>query len=197
MKFKLLGTEIYISFLFMALVSFMLATDRTGYIIPTAMAVILHEAGHLFAMWLFECSPKSIKLIPTSIEIVRGFSKKPYGETVIAIMGPLVNLFLSLVFYLNYIYLQQQWLLVFSFLNLIIGVFNLLPVKGLDGGTIVFNTASRFFGDYIAARTVSILTLAAGFSLLTLGVFILLNGSVNLSVFIIALYLIISVIVKL
>ena len=50
-----------------------------GAAIFTAIFIILHEIGHLFAMWLFECSPKKINLVPQSIEIVRGFSNKPYG----------------------------------------------------------------------------------------------------------------------
>ena len=58
LKFRLFGTEVYISFLFMAVITIMLATDRTGLILPSLFAIIMHEAGHLFAMWLLECAPK-------------------------------------------------------------------------------------------------------------------------------------------
>ena len=197
MKLKFLGTEIYISFLFVCLVSFMIAVDRTGYIIPTGVFVILHELGHLFAMWLFECGPKRIKLVPQSIEITRGFSNKPYGEAVIALMGPLVNIVLFGIFYLNYIYFKNEVLLTFSLLNLIIALFNLLPLIGLDGGTIVFNIVAKRFGIEKATKTVAILTIVVGFSILTFGFYVLINGSFNPSLFIIAIYLLISPLVKL
>ena len=52
MKFTFLGTKIYVSFFFTAAITVMLATDRTGYMLPTLFAVIIHEAAHLFVMWV-------------------------------------------------------------------------------------------------------------------------------------------------
>ena len=196
MTFKILNTKIHISFIFAALICFMLATDRTGYLIPCMIAIILHELGHLFAMWLFECTPREIKLIPTSIEIIRGFSVKSYGETIISLMGPIVNLFLSLIFYINYLLYEKNSFIVFSLLNLIIGLFNLLPVKGLDGGTILFNIAAQKRNLETAARLLSIITLIFGFIILTFAFFLLFNGSFNPSIFIIAIYLLITALIK-
>lgn len=195
-KFKLFDTEIYISFLFASLITFMIAIDRTGYAIFTAVFVILHEIGHLFAMWLFECSPKKINLVPQSIEIVRGFSNRPYGETVIALMGPLVNVVLFLIFYLNYLYFKNDLFLTFALLNLIIAIFNLLPIKALDGGTIVFNIVAKYYGVEKAGKTVTLLTIIAGFVILTFAFYVLINGDFNPSLFIIAIYLLITPILK-
>ena len=196
MAFKILNTKIHISFVFAALICFMLATDRTGYLIPCMLAIILHELGHLFTMWLFECSPKEIKFVPTSIEIVRSFSAKPYGETIIAVMGPVVNLFISQIFYINYLIYEKNSFIVFSLLNLIIGLFNLLPVKGLDGGTILFNITAKKKNLETATKLLSIVTLIFGFIILTFAFFLVFNGSFNPSIFIIAIYLLISAIIK-
>lgn len=196
MKFKLLGTKIYVSFIFVSLITFMIATDRTGYIIPTAVAVIFHELGHLFAMWLFDCSPKEIRLIPTSVEIIRSFSLKPYGETVIAVMGPAVNILLFLVFLINYKCFNSHIFLVFSLINIVIGVFNLLPVRGLDGGTALHNVISKKFGIDTATKIITILTLILGFIVLTLGFFLLFNKCFNPTVFIVAIYLFIAALLK-
>lgn len=196
MHLKIFNTKLYISFIFVALICFMLATDRTGFLIPCMLAVILHELGHLFTMWLLECAPKEIKLIPTSIEIVRSFSKKPYGETVIALMGPIVNLFLSLVFYVNYLIFKNEALIVFSLLNLIIGLFNLLPVKGLDGGTVLFNIIAKKQSLDKATKALTLITLICGFIILTLALFLLLNGTFNPSIFIISIYVLVSAIIK-
>ncbi len=196
MKFKLFGTEIYISFLFAALITFMIATDRTGLIIPTFFAVVLHEIGHLFAMWVTECSPRSINLIPASVEIVRSFSKKKYGETVIAICGPAANFIVFLGTYINYLKTNNETVITFGLLNLIIGLFNLLPVWRLDGGTVLFNIINRFFGALKAERAVKITTLVTAVSIIILGIFATIKGFFNPSIFIIAVYLLISVIIK-
>ncbi len=97
MRFRLFGTEIYVSFLFCAVIAFMLATDRTGLCIPTIFAIFIHETGHLFAMWVCECQPKSIMLVPASVKITRAFPKVKNGEIIIALSGPLSNI---VIFYL-------------------------------------------------------------------------------------------------
>ena len=137
MRFKFFGTEIYISFLFCATGCFMLAVDRTGLIIPTLFAVFVHETGHMLAMWAADCQPKAIRLIPTSVQIVRGFSPKKYGELSITACGPAANLVIFFTLFVNYLIFKSEQSLVFSIINLVIAIFNLLPVSGLDGGTLL------------------------------------------------------------
>ncbi len=189
MKIKLFGTEIYISFLFSAVIAFLLATDRTGLIIPTLFASLIHEGGHLFGMWLCECQPKAIRLIPTSIQIVRGFSSRPQGETAIALLGPAANLTVFLCLLLNYFLFENEAVLIFSLLNLILAIFNLLPVTGLDGGTVLKNIIAKKTDLYTAERKVRIITLILSALLFFAGIYILLSGKFNISVFIMALYL--------
>ena len=137
MKFKLLGTEIYISFLFSALIAFMIATDRTGLCIPTLFAAFIHETGHLLALWACDCQPKAIRLIPASVQIVRGFSKKRHGEAAISLCGPMANLVVFLALFINYSITKSEESLRFGLLNMILCVFNLLPVPPLDGSRIL------------------------------------------------------------
>ena len=133
MRFKLLGTEIYISFLFAAVITLMLACDRTGLVLPTLFAVFVHEIGHLFAMWLLECGPKRIKLIPTSVQITAPITKRYRNDILIALFGPLVNFLFTFIFYLNFMLFKNELSFYYAGLNLIIGLFNSLPVSGLDG----------------------------------------------------------------
>ncbi|MBQ8202932.1 MAG: site-2 protease family protein [Clostridia bacterium] len=196
MKLRLFGTEVYISFLFAALIAFMLATDRTGLIIPTIFACAVHEGGHLFAMWICECQPKSIRLIPASVQIVRGFSAKPQGEITIALLGPAANIAVFLCLLLNYFLFQSENVLIFALTNLIIAVFNLLPVTGLDGGTVLKNLIARKTDIYTAERKVSIITLVLSAAMFFAGVYILISGKFNISVFIMAIYLLISGLVR-
>lgn len=196
MKIKVFGTEIYISFLFAALIAFLLATDRTGLIIPTLFASAIHEGGHLFAMWICECQPKSIRLIPTSMQIVRGFSSKPKGEIAIALLGPAANIAVFLCLLINFFLFGNEDILIFALINLILAIFNLLPVTGLDGGTVLKNIIARKTDLYTAERKVRIVTLILAAIILFAGVYIALSGKFNISVFIMAVYLFICAVVR-
>ncbi len=189
MKIKFLGTEIYISFLFCALLCFMLVIDRTGLIIPTLFAVLIHEIGHLIAMWAADCQPKAVRLIPTSVQIVRGFSPKKHGEVAIAFCGPAANLVFFGALLTNFFIFKNEQSLTFAILNLIIAVFNLLPVSGLDGGTLLINFIAKFTDIYKAQSVVRIVTVAFAAIAFLLGVYLWVSGTVNISVFIVAVYL--------
>ncbi len=196
MKFKFFGTEVYISFLFCAVLCFMLCIDRTGLVIPTLFAVFIHESGHMLAMWATDCQPKAIRLIPTSVQIVRGFSPKKCGEAAITVCGSAANFVVCGVLFINYYIFDSRQSLVFATLNLVIAVFNLMPVSGLDGGTLLTLLLSRFTDIYKAERTVRIITAVFAFSVFLLGVYFWVSGTLNISVFITAIYLAVCCLIK-
>ncbi len=196
MKIKLFGTEIYVSFLFTAIVCFMLAVDRTGLIIPTLFAVMIHECGHLLAMWAADCQPKAIRLIPTSVQIIRGFSPKRGGEAAIMLCGPLSNLVVFFSLFVNYKMFGSEPSLKFAVLNLVISLFNLLPVSGLDGGTLLAMLIAKHTDIYRAENTVRIITGAFAVLAFLFGVYLWVSESVNISVFIVAVYLGVCSVVK-
>ncbi len=189
MKFKFFGTEIYISFLFCAVLCFMLAIDRTGLVIPTLFAVFIHESGHMLAMWAADCQPKAIRLIPTSVQIVRGFSPKKCGEIAITVCGPLANLVIFGVLIANFCIFKSQQSLMFGTLNLVIAVFNLMPVSGLDGGALLTALIAHFTDIYKAEGIVRIITSVFAVIIFLLGIYLWVSGTVNISVFIVAVYL--------
>ena len=196
MKFKIFGTQIYISFLFCAVLCFMLVIDRTGLVIPTLFAAFIHESGHLLAMWAADCQPKAVRLIPTSVQIIRGFSPKKHGEAAIAFCGPMANLVLFVALYANFFISQNEQALNFAILNLVLAIFNLLPVSGLDGGTLLAIFLSKFTDIYKAESIVRIITVAFAFVAFLLGVYLWVSNSVNISVFIVAIYLAVCGMVK-
>lgn len=174
----------------------MLVIDRTGLVIPTLFAVFIHESGHLLAMWAADCQPRAIRLIPTSVQIVRGFSPKKCGEFAITVCGPAANLVIFGVLIANYYIFNSEQSLIFSLLNLVIAVFNLLPVSGLDGGALLTAAIARFTDIYKAERIVRIITAIFAFVAFLLGVYLGVSGTVNISVFIVAVYLGVCSLVK-
>lgn len=196
MKFKFFGTRIYISFLFAAVIAFLLVIDRTGLIIPTLLAVLIHEIGHLLAMWAMECQPRQVRLVPASVQIVRGFSKKKYGETAIAVCGPAANFVFFIVCLIWYSVGESRFALQFSALNFIIALYNLLPVSGLDGGTILKNLLCSKMSPDKAEQIVRLTAFTLGVFAAIAGIFITITQQFNISIYIVALYLIITSVVK-
>ena len=196
MRFKLFDTEIYISFLFAAAVTIMLLTDKTGYMLPALFAIVLHEMGHLFMMWILECSPKRIKLIPASVQITAPFQKRYRNDFLVAACGPFVNILLFLTLYFNYLVFKKEVTLYFALLNLVIGVFNLLPLKGLDGGTILFCILEKSKGPDKASVILKIITLVLAVAIILAAITLTVQGKINISIYIMGIYLLIMSLLK-
>ncbi len=196
MRFKIFGTEIYLSFLFLGLITIMLATDKTGFMLPTVFSVVMHETAHLFMMWVLDCSPKRIKLIPASVQISSSFSKSYKNDILISLSGPLMNLVLFGTLYYNYLCFKNQATLYFALVNLVFGVFNLLPAKGLDGGTVLISIMCKFMNIHRAVLIVKLTTVIIALAIIVLAVMLTLGGKINLSLYIIGIYLLIMCLMK-
>lgn len=196
MRFRAFGTEFYISFLFAAVITAMLAFDRTGFILPLLFAVLIHELGHLTAMWILDCAPKRIRLVPAAVEITTKLQSGGKYEIFIALCGPAVNLLLFATLFVNYLAFNNDGYLTVGLINLLIGLFNLLPVTGLDGGTVLFNILCRKTEPSKAALIMRIINFSVALAALITAVTLCFKGQFNLSFFILALYLAVMSIIK-
>lgn len=196
MNFKVFGTQIYVSFLFAALITIMLCCDKTGLILPTFLAVFMHESGHLLMMWLLGCAPKEIRLIPASVQITRSFSGGYKNDLLIALSGPLVNLLACGLFYHLFLRFQRVGFWYFAVINLGIGLFNLLPVKGLDGGTVLLSALCRVTDINKATIMLRCISLFIGSFILITAVMLILKSKPNLSLFIMGVYLVVMSVMK-
>lgn len=196
MRFRLFGTEFYISFLFAAVITAMIAFDRTGFILPLFFAILIHETGHLAAMWALDCAPKRIRLVPAAVEITTKIQSGGKHEIFIALCGPAVNLLLFAALFVNYLAFGNDGYLTVGLINLLIGLFNLLPVTGLDGGTVLFNILCRKTDPSKAVLIMRIINLSVAAAALITAVTLCFKGQFNLSFFILALYLAVMSIIK-
>lgn len=197
MKFKLFGIEIYVSFLFVALITVMLATDKTGFMLPALFAVFAHEIGHLFMMWVLECTPKRIKLIPASIQITSSFSKRYKTDILVSLSGPAANILLFIALYFNYLAFKNEVVLCYALLNIIVAAFNLLPFVGLDGGTILYTLLCKTNDVNKAAVIMKIITIISSALLIAAAVILTIKHKINISLYIIGIYLFVMSLVKL
>ncbi|WP_339237068.1 M50 family metallopeptidase [Paenibacillus sp. FSL R5-0517] len=122
----------------------MMASLLTGHFIEliTLFAIVfIHECGHAAAAALLGYRVLSIQMLPFGgVAVIEdGGTITAYREIMIALAGPLQNmLMVGVVLLLQYGHLGDPVFLNYIIQgNLLIALFNLLPVLPLDGGKIV------------------------------------------------------------
>lgn len=116
------------------------------------LCVLLHEFGHVYvAKWLgYPCEQVKMYMLGGIAQITGEWDKKPKHELLIGIAGPMVNVVIIIAitsFYFFDISLlekillakEDSWIKFFpelAFGNLVLIIFNMLPIFPLDGGRI-------------------------------------------------------------
>ena len=132
-------------------------------------AAVCHELGHLAVLRLFGIPVKEINLTAMGAVIVApGQERLSYGRELAAVLaGAGVNFLLAILF----ARVSGDYLLAGA--NALLGIYNLLPLQGLDGGRalwLMIAWAREPFTAAAVAARVNLITMALllGFSLLLL-----------------------------
>ena len=123
-----------------------------------------HELGHLGMGLLLGLKPESITIMPLGLSIAFRSNPEDYNEKrkrgtrlavrkmLIAIAGSLTNIVFIILFLVLPLKLPEQTRLHCIYANILIGLFNLLPIYPLDGGRILKNIFHLTSGLKIANR---------------------------------------------
>ncbi len=155
-------------------------------IVPVLSAVLLHEWGHAFACRLLRVPIRSFR--PVSAGTVIGYEADgvSFGkEIAVAAAGPFVNLLSAAVC----LACSSRFLVLFAAASLSLALFNLLPIRNLDGGVILFAASSLLFGAECAARISYILSLLGTVFLWMCAVAVQMRCGGNLSFLLVSVYL--------
>lgn len=111
--------------------------------------IVIHEIGHVAAAKSFGWRVREVQLLPFGGVVVvddQG-NVSAWQEIAVAIAGPLQNvLMIGMAYLLVWCGIwEQEWAIYFIKANLIIGLFNLLPLLPLDGGKIMQSLLSLLF----------------------------------------------------
>ena len=134
LEFEVFSVKVRLYFGFFAvLMLYLYIGGRTGALVEAALVCcLLHELGHLTAMFLFGCLPRRVSFYAGGIRITpRGMNRlSRTAGAVILSAGCLVNLLLA----------GASWLAGLEGIvriNLGLAAFNLLPLPWLDGGRLL------------------------------------------------------------
>lgn len=158
--------------------------DR-DFLLPMALAACgAHELGHLAAVRLLGGSVKQIHLTAVGAELELELDRALgyWQEGVSALAGPGVNLVLAVACCGS-----GRWT-AFVGLNLVLALFNLLPVGGLDGGRALYCTLALLAGPDWSARICGWLDCGCTAAILALGL-LAVRFCGNITLLLVALWL--------
>ena len=192
MRINALGFKLYITYPFAAMIALALLFDTTGQTACCLLAAILHECGHLIMLKIFKARSISINLSSLDFKIIDSYDKsRSYIQDImISAAGPFVNFLLLFIFY------NFENTKTFALANLVIGVFNIIPIDSLDGGKILMSFLVTKLPQRVCVIICNIISLMFILPLAVLGFYILIDTGYNFSLIIICCYLITLMIFK-
>lgn len=182
-------------FLFLLLFYFTKQIETYVMIIVFAM---IHELGHLIAGLAMGMRPEKMELKPSGVSISFKLTPKDYNQKIIkgnllevkkifvALAGPLTNLLIIFIAINVEIDLFSNLMIIYA--NLLLILFNLLPIYPLDGGRILEGILHIFFGKRNSEKYTNIFS----FFVLILVTFVASIGVYymeNISIFFITIFL--------
>lgn len=180
-------------FSFFAVVAFMIFIDTSGAAVLSLIACILHEGGHLLAMAVCGAYPERITFYGGGIALSKAEMDSLSDEKRLVILsaGCAVNLLAASV------YLTMpgnDTVAVFSAVNLIICLFNALPIGYFDGAGILEILLSKFLSLRVAEKVKRVIGVMLSVVMIA-GVIIYCiscNKSVSLSLIFVVFYLMLA-----
>lgn len=171
--------EIKIDLKILGIMFLFIITNQIEIYVLIMLFTLIHELSHLICGICMGFSPKEIKIMPLGFSIYfktlpRDYNKKIYKSNllnikklIIAICGPLSNFIIAIIAY----YMKNE---IITYINILIGGFNLIPIYPMDGGRIlkyilnlkIEKHKAEDIVNNISNFTVSILTMCASIGIL-------------------------------
>lgn len=171
-----------IRFSFPAVLSVILCTDAEGTALLCLLTCGLHELGHIIVMLIERNPPEKIIFCGGGIRLS---GNNPKSIPVI-ISGCAVNFILFVIFYF---WSSDYSLRLFGMINLLTGIFNLVPIQPLDGYFLLEKLMIRLISAEKIERALKITELAACAAAAPLIIMFFLNGTMNFSSVVFLFYL--------
>lgn len=146
-----MGLKIKVSPLFI-LFSFLVVFFGHFSLFFTYITILLiHELTHYLLARKYGYMSQTICIMPYGLVMndENLYSKK--DEIFISLAGPIVNILLALVCVAMWWYIPQSYYFTYDFMfaNMILGIYNLIPIYPLDGGRVLLALSSKKHKNFI------------------------------------------------
>ncbi len=170
----------------------MLVFQPAGIVFPSLAGAVLHESGHMLAAMLLGIPLRSldIGIFGASLK-VRGSLISYPKEFLLCAAGPAANFISALAViafseHRGYYSECGEW---FISVSVMLGLLNLMPAEGFDGGRMLSVVLTSVFGPRVSARILLLFTFTSIVALWMFSVYLLLRYGTSLSLFVFTLSL--------
>lgn len=183
--------------IFILIILFLITNQIKIYAMIMIFAII-HEFGHLLAGLIVGMKPEKIEIRPIGVSIEFNIKEKDYNVKIkkgnllevkkvfVALAGPLTNvliIFILSIVNITSISYNDKLLMIFS--NILLIIFNILPIYPLDGGRILKGIIYLLKGKYIAEKyiyNISFVTLIILTIFASIGILFIKNIAIFLAI---------------
>ncbi|MBP1966045.1 M50 family metallopeptidase [Paenibacillus aceris] len=177
----------------------LIGSALTGYFLEAITLfgiVLVHELGHLAAASGFGWRVREVQLLPFGgVLVVDELGSMPtWEELVVALAGPLQHVWLILLALLmKWIGAgSSNWWDYFIEANLMIALFNLLPVMPLDGGKIMQSLLGYLLSYHNTILYTVWISMFLSLAIIVMAIIQLLSGQLPLNILVIGIFLLVS-----
>ncbi|MBE6543829.1 MAG: hypothetical protein E7675_05470 [Ruminococcaceae bacterium] len=163
-------------------IAVLLAVSGSENILLPIMAAAVHEGGHLMAAAILGIDVCSVRLsFGGAVIKADGLEASEWKKAAVLLSGSLANITVGILVML------LSFASGFAFANLILGVFNLLPVKSLDGGSVAELLLDKFFMPDRVYRITAAISFGILFVMWVAAVFIMIFSRGNITLYCVCL----------
>ncbi|MEG1551798.1 MAG: site-2 protease family protein [Oscillospiraceae bacterium] len=191
MKFTIKNIKIKLGFSFFAVIAVLLCFKINNIILYSITFAVFHEFGHLILIFAGGEKPSQISFSAFGMEIKRNNDVKlNYKmEILSALAGPFFNILIAVIFTMFYYFNHKEKLIILISVNLILGIFNLLPIFSLDGGRVLENSLLINHSPEKAEKILRLTSILTLIPLFFLGFYVLIISGYNFTLLLICFYL--------
>lgn len=162
---------------------------RNAWMICSFIALIPHELGHIFAAKAVGAQMASLELMPfgAALRLAQPLDSKK-SEFCIAAAGPLASVAVATLAagVMSFFPDTQSWIGTFIGASLLLALANCVPALPLDGGRMLRASLGAVISPGAANHACCIIGGAAALAIAAIGCFWLWQGSLNVSLFMLA-----------
>lgn len=187
MHFKIKSANVKISFTFFAVILLVICFDNEKILLVSLIFSLLHEIAHVIFIYLCGggIDEFSLTLLGGNIKRNQNYKSSNIKEAIISLSAPATNLFVGALFLLG----EFQTV---GYVNLVLGIFNVLPFYDFDGGRGLYYILSNHLNYTKIVKILNITSVLSVTFVSSVTVTLFFNHKTGVSALLLSTYMIFS-----